>query len=311
MMASILVAGGGPAGLSAAIAAARAGANVVLVDEGLEPGGQLSYRLAENAQSTRSRLLVEAAAAGVTVESNAVVWGVFAGDAATISRNGESRRVSYERLILATGSTDKAMSFAGNTLPGVLTTRALQILMHRHRVLPGKRFAVIGEHGDEIARDIEMSGGEVVARDSGSDPKRLIAHGERGVESLSIDGERHNVDVIVLALGKLPDPRLAVMAECAVVCDPVTSGYIPIRDRDLGTTNQHIFAAGEIAGAASIEVSLLEGRLAGLAAAASLGLATAVDIEQARRELEHAAPERQRAAEAASFVQFAGQEQWL
>jgi thioredoxin reductase len=310
-MTSILIAGGGPAGLSAAITAASAGADVLLVDEGVEPGGQLGYRLADDAPATRSRLLTEAATAGVEIESSAVVWGVFAGDEATISRNSESRRVSYERLILATGSTDKAMSFSGSTLPGVLATRALQILMHRHRVLPGRRFAVIGEHGDEIARDIRLSGGTVVVRDSGANPERLVARGERGVESLSIDGQRHEVDVIVLALGVLPDPRLAVMAECAIVCDPVTGGYIPIRDRDLRTTSDHIFAAGNIAGAAGVEISMLEGRLAGLAAAASLDLVSDAEVEQARRELAAVAPGRVQTEDVRSFVQFAGQEQWL
>lgn len=310
-MTSILIAGGGPAGLTAANAAANAGANVLLIDEGVEPGGQLGYRLADHAPAARTRLLAEAAAAGVNIESHAVVWGLFAGDEATISRNGESRRVGYERLILATGSTDRAMSFSGSTLPGVLTTRALQILMHRHRVLPGKRFAVIGAHGDEIAHDIGLSGGTVIVRDSGSDPGRLIARGERSVETLSIGDQRHEVDAIVLAMGALPDPRLAVMAECAVVCDPATGGYVPVRDRDLRTTNDRIFAAGEIAGATSIEISMLEGRLAGLAAAASLGLIADREVESARQTLADAAPDRTRAADASSFVQFAGQEQWL
>jgi NADPH-dependent 2,4-dienoyl-CoA reductase/sulfur reductase-like enzyme len=311
MTTSILIAGAGPAGLSAAIAAAGAGARVLVVDEGIEPGGQLGYRLADDAPATRSRLLKEAAAAGVEIESSAVVWGVFAGDEATISRNGESRRVSHERLILATGSTDRAMSFSGSTLPGVLTARALQILMHRHRVLPGKRFAVLGAHGDEIAHDIGFSGGTVVVRDPGANPERLVARGERGVESLSIDGQRHEVDAIVLALGTLPDPRLAVMAECAIVCDPATGGYTPIRDRDLRTTNGHTFAAGEIAGAAGIKISMLEGRLAGLAAAASLGLVADAEVERARRELATIAPGRVQTDDVRSFVQFAGQEQWL
>jgi sarcosine oxidase subunit alpha len=311
MRTSLLIAGGGLAGLSAAVAAANAGASVLLVDEGLEPGGQLGYRLTDEAPGTRARLLSEAANSGIAVESNAVVWGVFAGDEATISRHGESRRVAYDRLILATGTTDRAISSSGSTLPGVLTTRAMQILMHRHRVLPGKRFAVIGEHDGEVAHDIEVSGGEVIVRDSDANPERLTASGERGVESFSIDGKSFAVDAIVLALGKLPDSRLAVMAECAVVCEPETGAYIPVRDRDLRTTNDHIFAAGGIAGAASIQVSMLEGWLAGLAAAASLGLISDAEVDHARQELKAVAPERIRAADARSFVQFAGQEQWL
>jgi hypothetical protein len=56
---------------------------------------------------------------------------------------------------------------------------------------------------------------------------------------------------------------------------------------------------------------MLEGRLAGLAAAASLDLVSDAEVEQARRELAAVAPGRVQTENVRSFVQFAGQEQWL
>jgi sarcosine oxidase subunit alpha len=311
MSAGILVVGGGPAGLSAATAAASHGADVLLIDENQAPGGQLTYRLAENARSVGAQLLVEAGNAGVVIESNSVVWGLFAGNEATVSRSGESKRIAFERAILATGSTDRVASFAGCSLPGVFTTRALQILMHRHRVLPGQRIAVIGTEGDEICRDIEMSGGEIVVRDAGDDPDSISAVGANGVERLTVAGTEHEVDLIVLAFGNIPDPRLAIMAECAVVPGEAPGDYIPVRNDSSRTTNPAIFAAGEIAGAAGVAASIAEGRLAGIGAAASLGLISNDELEAERRRFAAAAPGRVRTTDAATFVQFAGQGEWL
>ena len=311
MSAGILVVGGGPAGLSAAIAAARCGADVRLIDENPAPGGQLTYRLAENARSIGAQLLGEANNAGVVIESNAVVWGLFAGNEAAVSHDGESRRLAFDRAILATGSTDRATSFAGSTMPGVFTVRALQILMHRHRVLPGRSVAVIGRESDEIRRDVEMSGGEIVVCDPGGNLDAISAAGANGVERLSIDGIEHEVDLIVLAFGKVPDPRLAIMAECAVVPGGAPGDYLPVRDEEMRTTNPAIFAAGEIAGPASIDVLSAEGRLAGISAAASLGLVASDELAAEQLRFAAAAPTRARMNEAANFVQFAGQGAWL
>lgn len=306
----VLVVGGGPAGLSAAIAAAGHGAATLLVDEGQMPGGQLTYRLADGARETGARLRAEASRAGVTIESRAVVWGLFAGSVAAISQNRESRNVHFERVILATGSTDRVVSFAGSSLPGVFTVRALQILMHRHRVLVGQRFAVIGGDANEICMDIEASGGTIVVRDAGDRPERLTASGTGGVERLTIDGVEYDVDAIALAFGHVPDPRLAIMAECAVEPGATPGAFVPWRDESLRTTNPPIFAAGDICGSGTITSMVAEGRLAGIGAAASLGLVSKEDLEAEQRRFAEEAPERLRAAEAGQFVQFAGQGEW-
>ena len=311
MKTNILVAGGGPAGLSAAIAAARHGAGVMLIDEGPAPGGQLTYRLADGAREAGAKLTAEAREAGVGTESNAVVWGLFGENEAAVSKSGASTRVAFDRAILATGSTDRVVSFAGGSLPGVFTTRALQILMHRHRVLPGSRVAVIGDAGDEVSGDIEMSGGTVIVRDPGRELDRLVASGDGGVEQLTVGTKIFEIDLIVLAFGKVPDPRLAIMAECTVMLGDGPGSYIPVVDERLGTTNPAIFAAGEIIGAATVAESIAQGRLAGIAAAASLGLATEEAIERARIQCADARGDRGVASASVTFTQFAGQGEWL
>ena len=74
--ADVLVVGGGAAGLSAAIAAAELGADVVLADEGPEPGGRL---LAEGGEEQARELAARAAAAGVELLTNAPALGAFDG----------------------------------------------------------------------------------------------------------------------------------------------------------------------------------------------------------------------------------------
>ena len=81
----VLVVGGGPAGLSAAIAAAEAGAGVVLLDERAAPGGQYAKPLADShadaAPDAQFRIGIDlrdrAQRAGVRIEADAVVWGAF------------------------------------------------------------------------------------------------------------------------------------------------------------------------------------------------------------------------------------------
>ena len=183
--------------------------------------------------------------------------------------------------------------------------------MHRHRVLPGRRFAVIGGHGAEIVADLERSGGEVVVRVPESLMDRIAATGASGIERLTVNGTNHDVDAIVLALGTTPDPRLAIMAECAVLHDRSLGGFVPVRDVNLRTSNERIYVAGEMAGACDLGVSVAEGRIAGLAAAASLGLASDADVVRARLDLDAIAPQSRQLGSPTEYVQFAGQEQWV
>lgn len=151
----LLVVGAGPAGLSAAIAAASAGVSVVVVDERSSPGGQYFKPLSDvysvrsldsvDAQFRRGRDLVDAAVrAGVEIVTNAIVWGAAGPHELWVVAGGRALVFLPSQLVLATGAHERAWPVAGWTLPGVLTTGAAQTLARSHRVAPGSRVALCG-----------------------------------------------------------------------------------------------------------------------------------------------------------------------
>ena len=287
----ILVVGAGPAGLAAATEAATAGASVIVLDERAEPGGQLTYRVqpvtvaaeapAERPDRLVERLVDNALAAGVAFRTKATVVGCFPGHELVVVEESVSTREVANVVIVATGSTDLPYPFAGATFPGVFSARGLQILLNVHRVRPGRRFAIIGggSEAEEVAVDILLAGGEVVW--SGIAPAPFLrADGARGVQGLTVGQDHYAVDVIAIAVGRQADPALATMAGTPLAFSPELGGLIPLVDDRLQSPIGGMFVAGDAAGVGSIEAVIAEGRLAGIAAAASLGLASEADLAE-------------------------------
>jgi thioredoxin reductase len=311
----VAVVGGGPAGLSAAIAAAEAGAQVVLLDEHSSPGGQLRYRIRELELADGSRplamrhaaeLAARAAVAGVELRTGHRVWALFAGNELGVESPSDSYRLRPERLILATGSIDRTLPFAGGSIPGVFTDRAVQILLHVDFVLPGNRFAIVADEPEasELRRAIELAGGEV-AIVLGTSTNDIAASGNGGVESIRAGEELREVDVVVVAAGRNADTGLAMMAECAAGYSQAFGGFVPKVDERMRTTVEGLYLAGDCAGPCTPEIALLEGAFAGASVAASLGLIDEEALERSAATYRNAATGRvsDLAAVEGSFVQ--------
>ncbi len=162
----VLVIGAGPGGLSAAIAARRSGAGVVLVDERSQPGGQYFKQIAARGVAPAdaqhragAALIAEARDLGVDIRPDVLVWGAFAPREFAASGGGGTVRIEPRTAIVATGAYERPWPVPGWTLPGVMTTGAAQTLWRTARRLPGRRVLIAGNGPLNLQLAAELSAG--------------------------------------------------------------------------------------------------------------------------------------------------------
>jgi sarcosine oxidase subunit alpha len=296
----LAVIGGGPAGLSAAITASEAGAGVALFDEQPELGGQLRYRVIEagwpalpafrlghQLRETASRLPID-------LECASIVWGLFPDRELAVRTPNGSYRLRARQIVIATGATDRAFICPGATLPGVFTARALQLLINRYRVLPGERVAIIGSGPlvDELANDISYAGGRSIVPIDPETAVEIAIIGSDRVEGIRAGNARYRVETVVIATGRVPDIELPLMLGCQVGFEPAYGGFVPIRDEWFQSSIPGVFVIGDAAGICSIDDAMTEGRIAGLNAAAAIGLPVRRVSSSDRRSVEPVAVRR-------------------
>ncbi|MGH2890533.1 MAG: 2Fe-2S iron-sulfur cluster-binding protein, partial [Solirubrobacteraceae bacterium] len=183
--ADVLVTGGGVAGLNAAIAAARLGADVVLVDEGPAPGGQ---QLVEGAPDALAQLVARAREVGVEIISQGSALGYFDGLVA-VWQGDTMHQVRAARHVVATGAIEQPLVFAGNDLPGVMLSGGARRLVSLYAVSPGRRavVATTSDRGLHAAAALRDAGVQIVCvadlRPECSDAARALR--ERGVPVFS------------------------------------------------------------------------------------------------------------------------------
>jgi sarcosine oxidase, subunit alpha len=301
--ADVMVVGGGAAGLAAATAAAELGADVVLADEGPEPGGRL---LAEGGHEYARELSEHARAAGVELLTDAAALGAFDG-LVPVWQGATLHQVRARRQVYATGAIEQPLLFSGNDLPGVMLSGGARRLLSLYAVQPGSRatVATVDDRGLEAALALADAGVELASvvdlRAEGGSPA-AVELARRGVEIrhgatvLEARGRSHLQGVVIGA----PGAEEGANGERTVACDllvvsggssPATSlltqagartGYDAERGLfALTELPEDLLAAGEVAGHGELEAAELSGAVAGAEAAHSLGLGDAASRERA------------------------------
>jgi len=259
-------------------------------------------------------LCAEAEKLGVELLLNTTVYGLFEGRALGLMNEHGTMLLKVEKIIIATGATENALPFFGWTLPGVMTAGAAQTMMNIHQVLPGKRVLMVGggNVGLIVAYQLMQAGAEVVAlveatpQISGyqvhaaklerAGVKILTSHsikearGKIHVESAVVTKlgagwqpikgteQEFEVDTICLSVGLTPNIETAWMTGCEFQYAKERGGHAPVLDENMQTTLPGIYIAGDAAGVDEASIAMEEGRIAGVAAAESLGY---IDFKQA------------------------------
>ena len=162
----VLVVGGGPAGLEAALAAGRAGAKVLLVEEQARLGGSLGwqYRDCEETRAALDGLCRELAALdNVEIRCSTTAGGHYADRWVALFDACRMTRVRARAVVYSTGAIEQPAVFGNNDLPGVLLGSACQQLVRWYAVRPGRRAVVLAANRDayRVALDLQASGSEV------------------------------------------------------------------------------------------------------------------------------------------------------
>ncbi|MGC8903313.1 MAG: FAD-dependent oxidoreductase [Fervidobacterium sp.] len=309
-----LIVGSGPAGLAGAIAIAESlgtGEGIIVVDEGIEPGGQLPKQthkffghegfFASVRGFDIGKILVNRAKElGVSIKLQTTVTGIYEDGIVLYDRSFNTiEHYRAEYILLATGATEKFLTFKNNTLPGVYGAGAVQTLMNQYKVLPGQSFLIIGagniglivsyqliQAGAKVKAIVEASskiGGYLVHANKvrrlgvpiylnhtiieAVGKKRVegavIAQVDEKFKTIAGTEKEFVVDAICLAVGLQPNIELAAQAGAKMVYVPELGGYVPLRDENMKTSVDNVYVAGDLASIEEASTAMIEGYIAG------------------------------------------------
>ncbi len=189
----VLVIGAGPSGMTAALEAAEAGLEVLLVDENPHIGGSLDYQWPLDTAEAACPSLAERVAAhsGITVQTKALAVAYYAGQWVPVATDEGIIKVCARGIVVATGLLEQPPICRNNDRPGVLLASGAQRLLRRFGVAPCQRAVVLtaNAEGYQAALDLQYAGVEVAAvaalTEAGADSEAAAALTEAGVPRLA------------------------------------------------------------------------------------------------------------------------------
>ena len=177
--AELVIIGGGPAGLCAAISAAKSGAHVLIIDKNKKLGGQLIkqthmfFGSEKQYASVRGidipEILIKELnkyKENVKIKTETTVVGLYEdGIISLLEKEDKYYKIEAKALIVATGAYEKTLAFPNNDLPGIYGAGAVQTLMNVYGVKPGNRVLMVGAGniGLIVSYQLMQAGVEVAA----------------------------------------------------------------------------------------------------------------------------------------------------
>ncbi|MHC1742889.1 MAG: 2Fe-2S iron-sulfur cluster-binding protein [Syntrophobacteraceae bacterium] len=314
----VCVIGGGPAGMEAALAAAKGGVRVILIEMDAHLGGSLDYRLvpvgpAVPAYRYAARLAEEVEACeNIQVLLNTAATAIYQSNQVTAVQQGgpaDHFRETYleiraRSVVVATGATERPLLFENNDLPGIMQAGCAHQLIHTYGLKPGNRAVLSGAHDGmlELACDLASAGVEVAAvadaRSSGFDEALAArvrqlsipfysgyavsrAHGFRTVKGVTLKPLAPGKEGLRLSADLLvASAGEAPLAQLLQVAG-ARMAYSAASAKFLpARLPAAVHAAGRVLGVENVSSILAQGRVAGLAALRDAG----VDVENALSE---------------------------